>query len=373
MNLGNIFCPNPECPARGRRNEGNISCHSQVEQRCECDVCGKTFSVTKGTIFYRLKTDPAQVMLVITLLSHGCPVQAIVAAFGFDERTVKNWWQRAGEHCQGVHEHQVEKSQLDLGQVQADEIKAKVQGGVLWIAMAMMVSTRLWLGGVISQRRDKNLIQALADIVRGMALCRPILIAVDGLPSYVTAFRKAFRSKLPRYGRRGRAKLRAWSELNLVQVVKQRGQGTLSISRRIVQGQLDQIAQVIQSSQGRGGINTAYIERLNATFRQRLNSLARRTRTLARQPETLQAGMYVIGCVYNFCTYHKSLRVPYFLSDRSQRWLQRTPAIAAGLTDHRWSIEELFWFKVPPDPWTPPKRRGRPSKEMLRLIERWAS
>jgi transposase-like protein len=373
MNLAKIFCPNPECPARGKCDEGNITVHSQAEKRCACDVCETTFSITKGTIFYRLKTDPMQVMLVITLLAYGCPVQAIVVAFGFDERTVRNWWKRAGGHCQAVHEHKVEKSQLDVGQVQADEIKANVQGGSIWMAMAMMVSTRLWLGGVISPHRDKELIQQLADKVRGLALCRPLLIAVDGLPSYVTAFRKAFRSKLPRYGKQGRAKLRAWTEVHLVQVVKQRGQGGLTISRRIVQGAAEQIAQLIRTTQGHGGINTAYIERLNATFRQRLNCLARRTRTLVRQPQTLQAGMYVVGCLYNFCTYHQSLRVPYFLTGHSRRWLPRTPAIAAGLTDHRWSIEELFWFKVPPEPWTPPKRRGRPSNEMKRLIERWVS
>jgi hypothetical protein len=92
---------------------------------------------------------------------------------------------------------------------------------------------------------------------------------------------------------------------------------------------------------------------------------------LARQPDTLLAGMYVVGCLYNFCTYHKSLRVSFLLSHRSQRWLQRTPAIAAGLTDHLWTIEELFHFKVPPPPWTPPKRRGRPSQHTLQLIEQW--
>jgi len=373
MNLAEIFCPTIDCPARGQRNRGNINVHSQAEQRCYCQVCGQTFSVKKGTLFYRLKTDPVQVMLVITLLAYGCPVQAIVMAFGYDERTVRKWWQRAGAHCQQVHRYLVEASQLDLGQVQADEIKVKIQRGYVWLAMAMMVSSRLWLGGVISQRRDKELIQALADKVRGIALCRPVLIAVDGLPSYVKAFQRAFRSKLPRYGQPGRAKWYSWPELHIVQVVKQRQQGTLSVSRRMVQGTLEQIEQLIRLSQGQGGINTAFIERLNATFRQRLNVLARRTRTLLRQPETLQAGMYVVGCVYNFCTYHHSLRVPYFLSTHSQRWLQRTPAIAAGLTDHRWSIEELFHFKVPPAPWSPPKRRGRPSKETLRLVKLWSS
>lgn len=371
MNPEEIFCPNIECVARGQRDGGNIRIHSREEKRYWCDECEKSFVATKGTIFYRLKSDPVRVMLVITLLAHGCPVQAIVAAFGIDERTVKRWWQRAGQHCQQVHEHLVEGSQFDLKQVQADEIKVKIQGGSVWMAMAMMVSTRLWLGGVISPHRDKALIQALTDKVRAMALCRPLLVAVDGLPSYIKAFQRAFRSKLPRHGQRGRCRWRIWSELAMVQVVKTRTPGNFSVNRRIVQGCTQQIAQLIQASQGHGGINTAFIERLNATFRQRLNILARRTRTLARRPQTLQSGMYVVGCLYNFCTYHHSLRVSFALSQRSQRWLQRTPAIAAGLTDHRWTFDELFCFKVPPPRWSPPKRRGRPSKHTLRLIEQW--
>ena len=371
MNLTEIFCPTIDCPARGQRGRGNIRVHSEVEQRCYCNVCKKSFSIKKGTIFYRLKTEPAQVMLVITLLAYGCPLQAIVVAFGFDERTVKEWWQRAGEHCQQVHQHVVTSSQLDLGQVQADEIKVKVQGGVIWMAMALMVSTRLWLGGVISPHRDRSLIQALTAQIRAMARCRPLLLAVDGLPSYVKAFQRAFRAKVPRFGQRGRCRWRAWSEVAIVQVVKERTAGQLTVQRRIVQGYGRLIERLIQTSQGQGRINTAFIERLNATFRQRLAPLVRRTRALARQPETLRAGMYVVGCIYNFCTYHQSLRIPLYLSERRRRWLRRTPAIAAGLTDHCWTVQELFLFKVPPPRWVPPKRRGRPSKETLRLIEQW--
>ena len=371
MNPKAIFCPNMDCAARGQSGKGNIHVHSQKEKRYICDVCQQTFTTTKGTIFYRLRTDPQIVMWVVILLAYGCPVQAIVAAFGFDERTVKSWWQRAGQHCQQLHEHLVESHQYDLQQVQADEIKVKIQGGSIWMAMAMMVSTRLWLGGVISPHRDKALIQSLADKVRAMALCRPVLIAVDGLPSYVKAFGRAFRSKLPRHGKPGRCQWRVWSELMIVQVVKKRTSGKFSISRRIVQGCAQQIAHLIQTSQGQGGINTAFIERLNATFRQRLNVLARRTRTLARTPQTLQSGMYVVGCLYNFCTYHKSLRVSLALSKYAQRWLKRTPAIAASITDHRWTIEEMFASKVPPPRWSPPKRRGRHSKQTLKLIELW--
>jgi len=327
--------------------------------------------VTKGSIFYRLKTDPMTVLLVLTLLAYGCPVQAIVAAFGFDERTVKEWWQRAGRHCQAVHEHLIGGSQLDLQQVQADEIKVKTQGGVIWMAMAMMVPTRLWLGGVISRHRDHSLIQSLADQIRAIALCRPVLLAVDGLVSYVSAFERAFRSPVPRWGQPGRCQLRPWSDVAIVQVVKQRLKGQLTIGRRIVQGSVDQVTRLLQASQSGGKINTAFIERLNATFRQRLAWLARRSRNLACQPETLQAGMFIVGCIYNFCTYHDSLRVAFYLAKGGQRWLQRTPAIVAGLTDHRWTIEELFNFKLPPPRWTPPKRRGRPSHHTLQLVELW--
>jgi len=371
MNLEKIFCPNLACPARGQCQRGNIRVFSHKEKRCYCHVCEQTFSVSKGTIFYRLRTDPLTVLRVIALLTHGCPPQAIVAAFGFDERTVKDWWQRAGQHCQGVHEHQVGQRQLDLQQVQADEIKVNTQAGPIWLAMAIMVSTRLWLGGMVSARRDLSLIQALVDRVRAMALYRPLLVAVDGLSSYVTAVRQAFRTKVPRWGQVGRAKLATWADLALVQVVKQRRNGQLTIDRRIVQGSSALVARLIELSQGRGGINTAYIEWLNATFRQRLVSLARRTRALARQPETVELGMYVLGCVYNFCTYHDSLRQPFYLAHGGQRWLHRTPAIAAGLTDHRWTIAELFEFRVPPARWTPPKQRGPVSKQTRLLMEQW--
>lgn len=94
-------------------------------------------------MLYRLRSDPQKVLLVIALLVYGCPVQAIVHAFGLDERTVRDWWCRAGQHCQAFHEDLVEHHSLDLDQVQADEIKVKTQQGPMWMAMAIMVSTRL--------------------------------------------------------------------------------------------------------------------------------------------------------------------------------------------------------------------------------------
>jgi transposase-like protein len=371
MNPQSVFCPNIDCVARGQQGKGNISSHSVKEKRYVCAECGQTFSATKGTIFYRLRTEAATVMLVLVLIAYGCPVPAIVRAFGFDERTVRDWCQRAGVHCQSLHEHLVEKSQLDLQQVQADEIKVKTQNGSIWMAMAMMVSTRLWLGGALSAHRDKALIRQVTAIVGKVARPYPLLVAVDGLVSYVDAFQKAFRSALPKRGGSGRPKLVSWPNIAIVQVVKQRSAEGFSIQRRIVQGTQHLVQTLLDATQNGGVINTAYIERLNATFRQRLVWLHRRTRCLAQQTETLTAGMYIVGCFYNFCDTHQSLRLKLWIGSRKYRWIQRTPAMAAGLTDHIWTPADLFWFMVPPPPWQPPKRRGRPSKEALQLIQKW--
>jgi hypothetical protein len=140
-----------------------------------------------------------------------------------------------------------------------------------------------------------------------------------------------------------------------------------------VQGTEAHLKVLLQMTQGGGVINTAYIERLNATFRSRIATLVRRGRALARQMPTLHEGMYLVGTVYNFCTYHKNLRVPLYLPNHRRRWLRRTPAIAAGLTDHLWSVKELLLFRVPPPFWQPPKRRGRPSKATKALIAQWCT
>ena len=244
---------------------------------------------------------------VVILLAYGCPVQAIVRAFELDERTVKSWHERAGEHCQAVHEHLIEESELDLQQVQADEIKAKLQGRSVWMAMAIMVSTRLWLGGAISEHRDKALIDSLATKVRKMARCRPLLLAVDGLVTYVGAFQRAFRSPLPKYGASGRPRLVAWPDIVIVQVVKKRSAKQFDIVRRVAQGTPAQVTRLLQLSQDGGVINTAYIERLNATFRQRLACLSRRNRCPAQQEATLFCWHVSRRMSLSFCDYHHSL------------------------------------------------------------------
>jgi hypothetical protein len=342
---------------------GNIGIHSQKEQRCICHECHKTFSATTGTAYYRLRTAVETVSLVVTLLAHGCPVQAIVAAFGFDERTVADWWARSGRQGQAIQEYLVEQPR-DLGQVQADELRIKKQGGIVWMALAMMVKTRLWLGGEVSAQRDLPLIRRLIERVRRCAAHRPLLFGTDGLVSYIRAIRETFRD--PVYtGKGGRPRLRPWRHIFIAQVVKRyERRRVVATDRRIVDGTPARVETLRRRAQGDGVINTAYIERLNATFRERLAPLARRCRALARQTLTLHEGMFLVGTVYNFCTPHASL---------GQAGQATTPAMAAGITDHAWTMQELLSFHVPLPRWVPPKQRGRPSRALQRLIQRWCS
>jgi hypothetical protein len=217
------------------------------------------------------------VVIMMTWLAHGCPLQAIVAAFRLDERTVADWWARAGQQGQAGQAYVVEQPR-DLGHGQADEIRVKTQGGIVWMALAMMVRTRLWLAGEVSAPRD-------------MPLIRRLLCCTDGLCSSIRAIRETFRDPVS-MGVQGRPRLRPWRNLCMAPVVKRDApRRVVAVERRIVDGTPARVETLRRRSHRDGVINTADIEQRNATFRERLASLTRRGRALARHPLTLHHGM----------------------------------------------------------------------------------
>ncbi len=172
-------------------------------------------------------------------------------------------------------------------------------------------------------------------------------------------------SERVRTGKRGRPPRVCPPGLLLAQVVKTSAKRrVVAVSRRVILGSIEAVTQVLTVASGGGHqINTAYIERLNATFRGCLAPLARRTRGLAHGDALLCAGMFLVGTAYNFVWCHESLRLRN--AGAGWTWRQRTPAMAAGLTDHRWTMDELLRYQVPPAPWVAPprpQRRGRPLK-----------
>ena len=341
MNPQIQLCPNPSCQARGQ--DGEIEIHSRKEQRYRCKRCGRTFSETYGTALYRVKKPEQVFVWVVTLLAYGCPVQAIVAAFGLDERTVWAWLQRAGAHCQQVHRAEIEQGQLDLCHIQADELKIKTVVGTVWIGMVMMVSTRLWLGGSVAASRSKWLLSTVFSHARRSGRAGKLLVAVDGLNLYLEVIPQVFGKTWQWL----QARWEGWTEVAVVQTMKQKGGKRGRIDRQIAWGDPCLVRYLIRASQGEGWINSAYIERLNATFRARIAAIVRHGRQLLHQAAPLEAWMWLVGSVYNWCCYHDSLAIALPVSPRRNFWLKRTPAIAAGLTDHRWTIAELLCWKHP--------------------------
>jgi hypothetical protein len=226
--------------------------------------------------------------------------------------------------------------------------------------------SRLWLGGVLSPRRDTALILTVVQQVRACASSLAILVCVDGLASYVTAFLRVFRDPV-HTGRRGRPRLVVEPGLLIGQVVKQYAQRrVVSTSQRVVRGTAAAIGSVLEATGTGAGMHTAYIERLNATFRSHLAPLVRRGRAIAHTLTTLEAGMWLVGTSYNLIWTHDSLRLEAPVGS-GRIWLERTPAMAAGLTEHAWTLRDLLYYRVPPPAWAPPKRRGRPPKHLQQL------
>jgi IS1 family transposase len=306
-----------------------------------------------------LRKPTELIVVVVTLLGYGCPLQAIVHAYNLDERTVARWRDRAGKHCQQLHHAMIEQGNLNLVHVQADEIRVKGRSLIAWMGFSMMVSTRLWLGGVVSATRDSALAERMMAKVRACSqeACA-LLVCTDGWAAYPKSICRAFRDKVKATAGRGRCCLRVWSQLCIATVIKRaEKKRVVEVTRKMTRGTPEHADSLLEESQGGSTLNTAFIERLNGTMRERLASLTRKCRHAARRVEALETGMYLIGCTYNFCFAHHEL------SKAQHMGYTCTPAMAAGVTDHLWSIQEVLTYKMAPAPWVKPKRpRGRPRK-----------
>jgi len=146
---------------------------------------------------------------------------------------------------------------------------------------------------------------------------------------YPAAILRAFSQQI----KRG---IQVWPQLIIGQVIKtQKHYHLESVKQTLLCGEEKGLKACLEQSRGGTQINTAYIERLNGTMRERLASLTRKCRHANWHLSAFQWGMYLIGCTYNLCWNHHQL--------------EQTPAMAAGLTNHAWSLREVLIYKVPPD------------------------
>jgi IS1 family transposase len=144
-------------------------------------------------------------------------------------------------------------------------------------------------------------------------------------------------------------------ELLYAQVLKTvRRRRLVRVRHRVVFGTLEAIQQVLAACGWQS--NTAFIERVNLSMRQHVAAVGRRVSTLCKGEEGLRQQLALYQTYYNFCLPHASLRQPLpqpeptHGSGSAKQWQPQTPAMAAGLTDHVWSVRERLLFRVPPWP-----------------------
>jgi hypothetical protein len=249
----------------------------------------------------------------------------------------------------------VEQAKVQTPHVQADEIRAKGRKLVAWMGLALDATSRLWLAGVVSIHRDRDLADRLLQQVP--ACCqgvRALLVGTEGWNVYPKSMLRLFRDKVKKKAGPGRACLEVWPQLCMATVIKHtKKKRVVEVSRKITWGALEKAHHLLTMTPGCKAFNTSLMERFNATMRQRLASLTRTCRHAAQRLEPLETGMYVIGSTYNFCWPHQALR------NRKHFGSPCPPALAARLPDHLGSVSEVLPFKVAPAPWGQPKRRGR--------------
>jgi IS1 family transposase len=315
------------------------------------------------------------IVRVLACLAEGLGIRATARVFEVDANTVLQWLVEAAEHLRAfsryflceVHVEQVQLDELyavlrDLkaGEISDDEAIQRLERSPSWVWTAMDPQSKLLLVIDVGTRTLEMAQRVVHQVVQCLMPGSVPLCLTDGLKDYGTAFLAHFGQWMQPARRRDKGPLPKprWipvPALLYAQVVKSyRRRRIIGVKYRVVFGTIERVQQVL-SACGRK-INTAFVERLNLDIRQRVAAVGRRVNTLCQGEEGLRHQLTVYHAYYNFCLPHSSLRQPLLVPEATngrgsaKLWRPCTPAMAAGLTDHVWSLEEMLRYRVPPWP-----------------------
>jgi hypothetical protein len=223
--------------------------------------------------------------------------------------------------------------------------------GAAWIWRASALPSHLRVVNHLSHDRSEQEATAFLAAFKASTDGRPPLFTSDKLPAYVEARITNYSTPAPPPAKRGpgrpRTKPRRVLDPGLLyaQIDKQRAGGrVVEVRRRIVFGSTEVITEILGTQQ----INTSYVERDNLTARQSNGRLVRKTLSHSKKGYYLQRHIDLEDAVFNFVRPQLSLRIAWPRPIHGCKWKQRTPAMAAGLTDHIWTLEELLSYRLPP-------------------------
>jgi IS1 family transposase len=373
------FCPRPECDYRGWLGLHNLRANGHPGggpwRQFHCVGCNGYFPEHHGTIVYGKQAAVELIVRVLACLAEGLGIRATARVFEVDANTVLQWLVEAAEQLRAFSRYflcdvHVEQLQLDelyavlrdlkAGAISDDEAIQRLERSPCWVWTAMDPQSKLLLVIEVGTRTLEMAQRVVHQVVQRLAPgCVPLCLT-DGLKDYATALLTHFGQWRQPARRREKGPLPkpGWvpvPELLYAQVVKSyRRRRIVGVNYRVVFGTMKRVQQVL-SACGRK-INTAFVERLNLDIRQRVAAVGRRVNTLCQGEDGLRQQLAVYHVYYNFCLPHASLRRPLLVPEptngagSAKVWRPWTPAMAAGLTDHVWTLKEVLLYRVPPWP-----------------------
>jgi IS1 family transposase len=373
------FCPHGGCRYRGWRGRGNLRANGHPNggpwRQFQCTACEGYFPEHHGTIFHGKQVAVERIVHVLACLAEGLGIRATARVFEVAPNTVLHWLVEAAEQLQAftsyflceVHVQQVQLDELYAvlsavreGQMREEEAIQRLSRSPQWVWTAIDPQSKLLLAIAVGPRTQAMAQRIVHQIVQVLAPgCVPLFLT-DGFKEYMTALLSHFGSWVQpaRCQATGPVPKPRWMplpELLYAQVIKTtRRRRLVRVSHRVVFGTFEAVQQVLAACGWQ--INTAFVERLNLTIRQHVAAIGRRVSTLCKGEEGLDQQLALYHGYYNFCLPHRSLRqplpqpVPTNGTGSAKQWEPRTPAMAAGLTDHVWSLQEVLLYRVPPWP-----------------------
>jgi len=373
------FCPNPDCTYRGWVGWGNLRANGHPNggpwRQLLCVVCHGYFLETLGTLFHGKRTSVELIVRVLACLAEGLGIRGTARVFEVDPNTVLQWLVAAAEQLRAfsqyfLHDAWVRQVQLDEvfallsavkeGAVSEAEAIERLERSPRWVWVAMDPESKLLLAIEVGERTLAMAQRVVHHVAQVLAPdCAPLFLT-DGFREYMTALLTHYGqwvqpSRRQDKGPHPKPRWMPRPQLLYAQVVKTvRRRRLVRVSHRVVFGTLEAVKAVLAPLGCQ--INTAFIERLNLTIRQHVAAIGRRVTTLCKGEDGLRQQLALYHVYYNFVLPHASLRQPVLQpeptngSGSAKQWQPCTPAMAAGLTDHVWSLREMLLFRVPPWP-----------------------
>jgi IS1 family transposase len=373
------FCPDPDCRYGGWLGLGNITSNGHPSggpwRQLYCGACHGYFLETHGTPLHGKRVAPEKLVWAVGALAEGLGIRAVARVFEVDPNTVLAWLVEVADHAVAfsqyfLHDVRVTQVQLDelfallsavkAGEVSETEAVERLSRSPHWVWAAIDPVTKLLLTVAVGDRTQAMAQRVVHQVVQVLAPgCVPLFVT-DGFKEYATALLAHFGQwvQFPRRQATGPTLKPRWMplpQLCYAQVIKTvRRRRLVRVSHRVVFGTFEAVQEVLAACGWQ--INTAFIERLNLSFRQHVAAVGRRVTTLCKGEQGLHQQLALYHTYYNFCLPHASLRQPWPQPlpthglGSAKRWQARTPAMAAGLTDHVWTLREVLCFRVPPWP-----------------------